>query len=224
MCCRKSLSRAIVLLGSVLPSVGTGSEPVTVTSPDGRLQFELQVETQEQTSGVPCYRVLRDGQPIVESSRLGLVLGAEHPSDLVLHGLAVNAVQTSRNNSTWQPVCGERSTVRDDYQQATIELGTAGDRPLRLALDVARTMRGSRSATVFHGSRDSSRFRSSAVALSFTSPETTRHGLSIPLRACTPKCRSARSSAVANAPLVVQAADGSVPGGGRSPVWSTSPV
>ena len=130
------LAAATILLGCLTLSVSVNADPVTVKSPDGRLQFQLQVTSQDDVPGVPCYRVLRDGKPIIETSRLGFVLGDGQPSsDLFLRGMTIGSAQLSSHDNTWSPVYGERSTVRDHYQQASVLLKTA-DPTAQLQLDV----------------------------------------------------------------------------------------
>jgi alpha-glucosidase len=82
-------------------------------SPDGRLLLTFDVK-----GGVPAYSVARDGKPIVTESRLGLEIEQTPLSDLRIVG-----EKTSSHDETWKPVYGERSLIRDRYNQLVVDLG-----------------------------------------------------------------------------------------------------
>ena len=63
---------ALLLAGMALPESARAAESVSVraTSPDG----SLAVEVTTNGEGRPEYRLLRQGQPVLETSRLGFLL------------------------------------------------------------------------------------------------------------------------------------------------------
>ncbi|MFO7903121.1 MAG: glycoside hydrolase family 97 N-terminal domain-containing protein [Planctomycetota bacterium] len=106
-----------------LPALSVSARPVPVASPDGRLQCVLEVRDIDDVSGVPCYRVVRDGKTIVQPSRLGMVIDDPRLNSTALsEGFTPGSVKRTGHDSTWQPVYGERSTIRDHHRQARITL------------------------------------------------------------------------------------------------------
>jgi len=84
-----------------------------IKSPDGRLVLTFNVK-----DGVPVYRVARDGKPVIVESRLGLEV-----EQTPLGNLSIVGQKTSAHDETWKPVCGERNSIRDHYNQLIVDLG-----------------------------------------------------------------------------------------------------
>ena len=103
-------------------------QSVAVASPDDRLSLRLDC-----SDGTLRYSVLASGEQVIEPSRLGLVL-RDAPS--LLDGFQVQAVRTSSHDSTWRPVYGERSSIRDHYRQAEIDLIDSQQPPRQMTLRV----------------------------------------------------------------------------------------
>jgi len=95
---------------------GAGTE---LTSPDGRLVVRFAVQTDDVAAGRPTYSVLYRGQPLLTDCRLGLELQDAPPLD---RGLRIANVARASRDSTWQPVWGERSQIRDWHHELTIDL------------------------------------------------------------------------------------------------------
>ncbi|RZK22975.1 MAG: glycoside hydrolase family 97 protein [Hymenobacter sp.] len=87
--------------------------PLTAQLSQVKLTFALSA------AGQPTYSVLYGQKPVVNTSRLGLVLqdGQGFDGRLVLAGSEVKDV-----DETWQPVWGEVKTIRNHYQQLTVHL------------------------------------------------------------------------------------------------------
>jgi alpha-glucosidase len=87
---------------------------ISVTAPDGRttMTFEL-------ADGVPAYRVVRDGMPLIDRALLGVVLadGASFDTNLVLVRRRTGAVDDS-----WVQPWGEVAEVRDHHNELQVEL------------------------------------------------------------------------------------------------------
>src|SRR5690349_1270965 len=97
------LITALLTLGTLLGSVSCcctrpNPKPAELASPDRRLAVDVQVNSE----GAPCYSVQLDGQPVLQSSRLGMVRDdADFTKGLKL-------IATSGINS-----------VKDDYEIVT---------------------------------------------------------------------------------------------------------
>ncbi|NLX94871.1 MAG: glycoside hydrolase family 97 protein [Rhodopirellula sp.] len=84
-------------------------------SPNGELAVAFTLADMDGEAGSPVYRVDYRGRTIVENSRLGFDLA----DGSLRSGFVLADNQERRHDSTWQPVYGERSTVRDRYHEAT---------------------------------------------------------------------------------------------------------
>lgn len=81
-----------------------------LTSPDGKLIYTFHL-TKE---GVPGYSITYKQKPFILASALGLGVWQE--------GLVLSDVVFSKQNITWKPVYGERSLVKDHYNQMVLTL------------------------------------------------------------------------------------------------------
>ena len=100
-------------------SEGAWAADTRVTSPDGNLVVAFDLKDIGGVSGCPVYRVNYKGKPVLADSRLGLQFQGAAPLDA---GLTPVRVTRSDADTTWQPVCAERSSIRDHYNQAVIVL------------------------------------------------------------------------------------------------------
>jgi alpha-glucosidase len=91
---------------------------VEVKSPDGQVVLSLEVKDFEGAASCPVYSVTYRGKVVVAPSRLGLVL-ANLP---LAGGLQIVRQEEGRADTQWKPVYGERSTIRDHYNQVVVEL------------------------------------------------------------------------------------------------------
>ena len=89
-----------------------------VVSPDGRLRLVLDVKDFAETASAPVWSVTYKGEPIVAESRLGLSL-ADGPLQA---NVRLAELARERRDAQWTPVYGERSTVRDKFNQVEVEL------------------------------------------------------------------------------------------------------
>lgn len=114
------VSVIVLLLASHVPAA-------EVKSPSGNVIASFK--TGEQ--GELLYSVKYRGKLVVLESRLGLELqGAPSISE----GFRVVNVAHSTHDGTWKPVYGERSVVRDRYNQMLVELSDNGQPPRGLSL------------------------------------------------------------------------------------------
>jgi alpha-glucosidase len=87
-------------------------------SPDGRLKLEFELRDFEGREQCPIYSVTWNGRTVIALSRLNLEL----KDTAALDKLKITGEMTTAQDSTWRPVCGERSEVRDHYNQLVVNL------------------------------------------------------------------------------------------------------
>ncbi len=102
-------------------------DSVELVSPDGRVRLVLEVKDFEGAKVGPVYRISYKGRPVVVDSRLGLELEEGRIGD----GMKMSALSRGSHDTTWKPVYGERSMVRDLYCEAEVQLREA-DAPHRV--------------------------------------------------------------------------------------------
>jgi alpha-glucosidase len=122
-------------LSATNPMAGTvviaTNQTLKLTSPNGRLELEFAVTNFDGAVSCPVYQVRYDGDLIVTPSRLGLTFNGAAWRENVLLGTWT----TNHHDTTWQPVHGERSSVRDHYHELLVQLAetTAPGRELQVA-------------------------------------------------------------------------------------------
>ncbi len=96
------------------------------------MDLSFEVKDFEGIEASPVYSVCYKGKTVVTESRLGLELEDGRFGD----GVAMTVLSEGRHHTEWKPVYGERSTVRDRYNEVEIQLkGTqAPHRLLKLTL------------------------------------------------------------------------------------------
>ncbi len=89
----------------------------SVQSPDGSIVVGFTLE-----DGIPRYEIRRDDRPVIESSRLGVVLadGASFDIDLEEAGVERRSV-----DQTWTQPWGEKRSIRDHYNELRVMLRRA---------------------------------------------------------------------------------------------------
>jgi alpha-glucosidase len=111
---RTSAVIATLIIGGIAPA----GPALELKSPNGSLIVTIGINDFDDARDCPSYRVDYRGRPVIAESRLGLDLAGGTVSE----GLAITGHTTSRHDSTWQPVCGERAEIRDRYNQLVVEL------------------------------------------------------------------------------------------------------
>ncbi|CAL1517922.1 glycoside hydrolase family 97 N-terminal domain-containing protein [Chitinophaga sp. MM2321] len=105
------MNKLILSLISLMLCVQLSAQSVQpLTSPDGKLQFLFELNA----GGAPVYSITYQQKTVVLSSALGLS-GWEK-------GFIVADVVISKKDTIWKPVYGERSLVRDHYNEITVTL------------------------------------------------------------------------------------------------------
>ena len=96
------------------------SDSCMLLSPDGNLGMEFILD-----KGVPYYKLDYRDKPVVMKSRLGFVLDNSGLFDW----FEIEDVSRSEHDSTWQPVWGEESEIRDRHNEMAVTLRqTSSDR------------------------------------------------------------------------------------------------
>ena len=87
---------------------------VDLASPDGKIKLRLSI-----IDGAPVYRVSYLDTVLLKDSKLGFTLsdGTNFQGKF-----AISDTKTSSIDQTWKPVYGERSQIRDNYNEAIVSL------------------------------------------------------------------------------------------------------
>lgn len=129
---------ALISIGSTI-----NAAELDITSPDGRNSISFSKPGKELT-----YRVTRDGKELIASSRAGLDIDnwawemALGKRDLAqpecwMDLMTVDSVTVNPAvDTTWSPLYGERSTVRDRYNSATLHMSRKDKSAYRLDVEV----------------------------------------------------------------------------------------
>ena len=110
---------------------GTNS-PLTVSSPDGRLQAVFSTD-----AGGMRWSLLRDGKTLVKPSAMGFrfAVGNDCDKDAAeLSAMRVSGVRRSSADTTWETSLYRRGKVRDRYNELVVELEEEEARAARIEL------------------------------------------------------------------------------------------
>jgi alpha-glucosidase len=102
-------------------SIGLHGQTISVTSPDSTLRLAFAVDSTSDEHGCLFYTLSYKNRTVVRKSRLGIVT-VDLPS--WVNGFSVAGNTRRAVDETWKPVYGERSTVRNRYNECTIDLLT----------------------------------------------------------------------------------------------------
>lgn len=106
------LLTSVFLLCSSLAALAA---PLHVESPGKALSVEIDTDP----DGRPSYRVLRDGKPVIASSRLGFMLADAAKLE---RNLVLGNPRTRSFDETWEQPWGERRLIRNHYNQLRVTL------------------------------------------------------------------------------------------------------
>jgi hypothetical protein len=104
----------------------------SVASPDGKLRLDFYQQTAPDGKRALRYKVSYKGQPLIAPSALDLTLD-NHLSESAMalpidrqanwfDNLAVTGLTNSSSDQTWQPVVGERASIRDHFNALSVAL------------------------------------------------------------------------------------------------------
>ena len=117
-----------------------------VASPDGHIVLELAQKLDAAGKRALSYNVRYDGETVIRDSLLELRLD-NHLSENAMalpvdhharwfENLRVTGVHRARHDSTWTPVTGERTHVRDQYEALTVDLVKDDNPTYKLSVEV----------------------------------------------------------------------------------------
>ena len=159
----KTLLAGLLILSSM---TFASPETHTVASPDSRLQFALTTGADGQL----FYALTRDGKEIIRRSRLGIC--TQDMPDWT-SGFTLRAFREWSTDTTWHPVYGERSVVRDHYRAATFTFMRNNDTNAVMALDVRIYNEGAAFRYMFPENLSTSVLNITGELTSFAVPEGT---------------------------------------------------
>ncbi len=108
------------ILLTLLLSVSIPISAEELRSPNGRIAVQFSLADVEGLHQAPVYTVLHEGKELIGDSRLGLDLGGSK-HDLI-EEFTLLGVERRSNDTTWRPVIGERSEIRDHYNEMLVRL------------------------------------------------------------------------------------------------------
>lgn len=113
----KSMGIQIVSALAILPAIGltgcTSASVYTLNSPDGKTTVTVSTE-----DGQLYYSVMRDGQPVIDNSRLSMRLREGNLGDDV----RITDIHRASIDENWDQPWGEELTVRNNYNELTVDL------------------------------------------------------------------------------------------------------
>ena len=127
MPCRSSRVVKVILAGGMFiiasfsgagcAGLDPGDSP-RILSPDGRVGVEVCLRR-----GAPHYRIDYDGRPVILPSSMGFTFRKAAP---LLDGFVIDSVETGSFDEIWRPVWGQRSQIRNCYNELSVGLKEAG--------------------------------------------------------------------------------------------------
>ena len=108
----------LLALLSVLYTLHVDAKEYSVISPDGNLSMRVWTEDTANDKGMLTYDISYKGKEVILPSVLGMN-GWDNR-------FTIEDAKTSSVDETWKPVYGERSTIRDHYNQTIFVLGKEG--------------------------------------------------------------------------------------------------
>jgi hypothetical protein len=108
-------------------AVAQPSADQVVRSPSGQLSVSFRLTDE----GAPVYALAFGGRPVVRESRLGIEI---KDGRALLDRFAIERIDTSVVDETWEPVWGEVRRIRSHYREAAVTLRQAGEEGRRFVL------------------------------------------------------------------------------------------
>jgi len=155
----------------------------SVSSPDKNVNIEFYQRKLSEGKAAMYYKVTFKGKPVINESLLDLQLD-NHLSESAMalkvdqherwvENLIVKKISSSSKDTTWIPVHGESSTIRDNYHAATIEM-LKDDNPIYLVnLEIRAYNEGVAFRYFFPENEKGTYYRITEENTEFTLPEGT---------------------------------------------------
>ena len=132
-----AISAIILLAGCATKPSGEVTDVQTLKSPDGNMEMTFHLTAE----GTPQYTLSYGDQQVILPSNLGFefrgVLKAQkivynadgtiskedrQPCNSFYDGFALESVETASFDETWEPVWGEESKIRNNYNELLVNL------------------------------------------------------------------------------------------------------
>ena len=91
----------------------------TLKSPDGNLTLQFRLSAER----TPVYSLQYKGKDVIKESKLGFSVRPDYQFD---RNFTVTDTQTSESNTTWKPVWGQYSEIRDHHNELFIAMKQNG--------------------------------------------------------------------------------------------------
>ena len=105
--------KRFICIGLLFLGIEVQSQSVQSPSKEITLNFSLS------ENGKPIYNVFYKNKPVVLQSNLGIILKAD--GDLNTN-FRIDSIGQKKVNETWQPVLGEQSNIKNNYNQMIVAL------------------------------------------------------------------------------------------------------
>ncbi len=120
--------KRILLLGFIALSMASCHHCVNLQSPDGTIGLEFRLDEQ----GTPTYHVTKDGQLILDWSKLGIV---SQENDLT-QKFSITNTTTNAVNTSWETVWGEERTIHNQHNELIVGLKHQSGLKMKIAFRV----------------------------------------------------------------------------------------
>lgn len=144
------MKKVLIIAASAIAFAASGADrpEISLASPDGSMKFGLrQIRLSDSVAELRYDVTFRD-RPVVTDSRMGLDLDnyvweqalaiakRKLPQQKCwMDNFVVDSVTYGSHDSTWHPLYGERSTVRDHYNSATLHMSKRDKSNYRLNVE-----------------------------------------------------------------------------------------
>jgi hypothetical protein len=105
----------LVILFCLLAQSGFSQDNKILTATNNKIKLQFSLDE----SGVPHYAVWFDGRPVIQPSKLGFKLNGNISLD---SNFTIVKSDSKKVDETWKPVWGEVNSIRNRYDQLTVQL------------------------------------------------------------------------------------------------------
>gem|GEM_PF-546604 len=127
---RKNFFKSVILVFLMAATLGA----VELNSPDGNIQITIDLQdAKDGQENCLYWSISYRNKPILMDSRLGLVLKGIPNLD---QGFTIVNTSRTNNDTTWEPIYGERCEIRDFYNQLIIHVQDRQTPPRKLQLKI----------------------------------------------------------------------------------------
>ncbi len=126
----------------------TSKSLIHLTSPTGTHSISIRQKTNDKAQQTLMYELSRKGEVLIHESRMGLELDNEAWENALAYSskvdktsswmdnLRMDSVSYQKKDSVWTPLYGERSSIRDNYQGATLYFSKPDHSSYRMNVEV----------------------------------------------------------------------------------------